>query len=138
MAEQPCPFCDIAQDPHNPRLLALNEYAYTMADGFPVTNGHTLVIPKRHVASFFELTEQERNAMLTLLDAAKAKLEQEHQPAGYNIGVNDGPAAGQTVSHCHMHLIPRYDQDNQERKANPRGGVRWVVPEKADYWSGAE
>ena len=137
MAEQPCPFCEIAQDPDNPRLLAQNEYAFTMADGFSVTNGHTLIIPKRHVGSFFELTEGERNSMFALLDDAKERLDHAHNPTCYNIGINDGPAAGQTVPHCHMHLIPRYDEDNHERNADPRGGGRWVVPEKADYWSGA-
>jgi diadenosine tetraphosphate (Ap4A) HIT family hydrolase len=134
MAEQPCPFCEITQDLSNSRLLADNEHAFVIADGYPVTDGHTLIIPKRHVASFFELTEQERSSMLALLDTAKAKLDQERQPAGYNIGINDGPAAGQTVPHCHMHLIPRYDEPDKD----PRGGVRWVVPEKADYWSGRE
>jgi len=138
MAEQPCPFCQITQDPSNSRLLAENEYAFVIADGYPVTDGHTLIIPKRHVASFFELSEQEQKSMFVLLDSAKAKLEQEYKPAGYNIGINDGAAAGQTVPHCHMHLIPRYDEDNHERNADPRGGVRWVVPEKADYWSGRE
>jgi diadenosine tetraphosphate (Ap4A) HIT family hydrolase len=138
MAEQPCPFCEIAQDPSSSRLLADNEHAFVIADGYPVTDGHTLIIPKRHVASFFELTEQERDAMLSLLDTAKAKLDQDQKPAGYNIGINDGPAAGQTVPHCHLHLIPRYDEDNKERGADPRGGIRWVVPEKADYWSGRE
>lgn len=138
MAEHPCPFCEITQAPSNPRLFAANEYAFVIADGYPVTDGHTLVIPKRHVASFFELNRQERDSMLLLLDSAKAKLEQGRQPDGYSIGINDGAAAGQTVPHCHMHLIPRYDEDNQERNADSRVGIRWVVPEKADYWSGPE
>jgi len=135
MAEHPCPFCEITQDPSSSRLFASNEYTSVIADGYPVTDGHTLIIPKRHVASFFELTEQERASMFSLLDIAKAKLEQEHKPDGYNIGVNDGSSAGQTVPHCHMHLIPRYDEDNKARGADPKGGVRWVVPDKADYWS---
>jgi len=93
MAEHPCPFCEITQDSSNPRRLAANEYDFVIADGYPVTDGHTLIIAKRHVASFFELSEQE------------------HKPAGYNIGINDGAAAGQTVPHCHLHLIPRYEEE---------------------------
>jgi diadenosine tetraphosphate (Ap4A) HIT family hydrolase len=138
MVEQPCPFCDISRDPSNSRHLAANEYAFVIADGYPVTDGHTLIIPKRHVASFFELGEEERNAMFSLLNESKARLDQESLPAGYNIGINDGSAAGQTVPHCHLHLIPRYDEDNKKRGADPRGGIRWVVPERADYWSGRE
>jgi diadenosine tetraphosphate (Ap4A) HIT family hydrolase len=77
-------------------------------DGFPVSPGHTLLIPRRHVASFFDLSAAERASLMTLLDWAKAEIEREHRPAGFNIGINDGPAAGQTVSHLHVHLIPRY------------------------------
>ncbi len=69
--------------------------------------------------------------MLALLDAAKAMADKEFQPDGYNVGINDGPAAGQTVPHLHMHLIPRFKGD----QADPRGGVRWIIPAKADYWS---
>lgn len=100
-------------------------------DGFPVSPGHTLIIPKRHVSSFFEITESERADLLSLLTAARNDLEREYHPAGYNIGINDGPAAGQTVAHLHIHLIPRYEGD----RPDPRGGVRWVLPDKADYWS---
>jgi diadenosine tetraphosphate (Ap4A) HIT family hydrolase len=90
-----------------------------------------LVIPKRHVRSFFELTTEERAAMFSLLDEAKSAVAREFEPDGFNIGINDGPAAGQTVPHLHIHLIPRYKGD----LADPRGGVRWVIPSKADYWS---
>jgi diadenosine tetraphosphate (Ap4A) HIT family hydrolase len=100
-------------------------------DGYPVSPGHSLVIPKRHVGSFFEVTAAERAALLALLDKAKDLVEQAHKPAGYNIGINDGAAAGQTVPHLHIHLIPRYTGD----QADPRGGVRWVIPDKADYWT---
>jgi len=100
-------------------------------DGYPVSPGHTLVIPKRHVGSFFQVTPDERSDLLALLDDAKAQMGLEFKPDGYNIGINDGPAAGQTVPHLHIHLIPRYDGD----RADPRGGVRWVIPEKANYWS---
>ena len=108
-----------------------NEWAMVVRDAFPVSPGHTLVIPLRHVGSFFDTTATEREAMLTLLNAAKQQLDAEFSPAGHNIGINDGAAAGQTVGHLHVHLIPRYVGD----QADPRGGVRWVIPEKADYWS---
>jgi diadenosine tetraphosphate (Ap4A) HIT family hydrolase len=123
-----CPFCQLPAD----RILFADDHALVIRDGFPVSPGHTLVIPRRHVGSFFDITADERAALLRLLDEAKAALDREFAPAGYNIGINDGPAAGQTVPHLHIHLIPRYTGDRED----PRGGVRWVVPEKADYWSG--
>jgi len=100
-------------------------------DGFPISPGHTLIIPKRHLASFFELTNSERQALFDLLEQAKTDIDKEFSPAGYNIGINDGAAAGQTVPHLHIHLIPRYEGD----VADPRGGVRWIFPDKADYWT---
>ena len=99
-------------------------------DGFPISPGHTLIIPNRHIASFFELDGGERTQLLALLDRAKGVLDAEFKPHGYNIGINDGPAAGQTVPHLHMHLIPRYKGDQEDA----RGGVRWIIPEKAKYW----
>ena len=107
-----------------------HELALALPDTYPLTQGHTLVIPRRHVSSFFELTTAERVAMLGLLDIAKADLDKRHRPDAYNIGINDGPAAGQTVMHVHMHLIPRYANDTSD----PRGGVRWIFPERAAYW----
>ena len=127
MTSQPCPFCSLPAQ----RILGQNEHALWLRDGFPVSPGHSLVIPKRHIASFFEASETERRALLALLDEAKAAAVAEFQPDGFNIGINDGPAAGQTIGHLHIHLIPRYHGD----LADPRGGVRWVIPEKADYWS---
>jgi diadenosine tetraphosphate (Ap4A) HIT family hydrolase len=127
MAEKPCLFCSVPRD----EILIDGPIAMARIDTHPVSPGHTLIIPKRHVASFFETTEEERLAMLTLLDEAKAILDKKHKPDGYNIGINGGEAAGQTVMHLHIHLIPRYKGD----KADPRGGVRWVLPEKAAYWS---
>jgi diadenosine tetraphosphate (Ap4A) HIT family hydrolase len=238
----PCPFCQLPSE----RILHSNAHAHIIRDGFPISPGHTLIIPKRHIASFFDTTPEERNALLELLDWAKAELETnpppresfnhlgepasnhlvnetEHTsptcetgeaadkkftspscetsevankeftsptcetnavankkftsptcetnavankeftspscetnavadkkftspscetggvaerpgglPHAYNIGINDGPAAGQTVPHLHIHLIPRYRGDSKD----PRGGVRWIMPEKADYWSG--
>jgi len=127
MISKPCPFCSLSSD----RIVDQNELGLVIRDGFPVSLGHTLIIPKRHIGSFFDLSAKERSDLLLLLDKAKLDLENEFKPDGYNIGINDGPAAGQTVPHLHIHLIPRYKGD----RADPRGGVRWIIPEKADYWS---
>jgi diadenosine tetraphosphate (Ap4A) HIT family hydrolase len=122
-----CPFCTLADS----RIVASNDFALVIRDGFPISPGHTLIIPRRHIGSFFELEESERASLLALLDQAKEELEGIFQPDGFNIGINDGAAAGQTVPHLHIHLIPRYLGD----RPDPRGGVRWIIPEKADYWS---
>lgn len=127
-----CPFCEIKNKPHHPRIESENPHAFAILDGFPITEGHTLIIPKRHVGSFFEITPIEHKSLFQLIEQIKPALDKQYQPAGYNIGINDGPAAGQTVPHLHIHLIPRYDEANRD----PRGGVRWIIPEKADYWSG--
>lgn len=121
-----CPFCSLPDE----RIVERNADALVIRDGFPVSRGHTLVLPRRHVGSWFALTAGERQALLELLDRAKAALDGEHAPDGYNIGINDGPAAGQTIAHLHVHLIPRYAGDAED----PRGGVRWVFPHKAVYW----
>jgi diadenosine tetraphosphate (Ap4A) HIT family hydrolase len=116
--------------PHDHVLLE-RETAYAIRDGFPVSPGHTLIIPRRHVGSFFEVTDAERADLMSLLVAARDDLDRQCRPAGYNIGINDGAAAGQTVPHLHIHLIPRYAGDRDD----PRGGVRWVLPDKAAYWA---
>ena len=121
-----CPFCTLT----NRRIVATNDLAVAVRDEYPVSPGHTLIVPRRHSGSFFAISAEERRAMLDLLDAAKAALDTEFHPAGYNIGINDGAAAGQTVAHLHMHLIPRYEGD----RPDPRGGVRWILPDKAKYW----
>jgi diadenosine tetraphosphate (Ap4A) HIT family hydrolase len=123
---KPCPFCTLPPE----RIIDSNDLALVIRDGYPVSPGHTLVIPKRHIGSWFEVTQAEQQALLDLLAKAKAVLETEFKPDGYNIGINDGPTAGQTVPHLHIHLIPRYKGD----LADPRGGVRWIIPEKAKYW----
>ncbi|MBK9447298.1 MAG: HIT family protein [Betaproteobacteria bacterium] len=122
-----CPFCALDAA----RVTFSNEYGNVIRDGFPVSDGHTLIVPKRHIGSFFELEPAERDALLALLDEAKRELDESKRPDGYNIGINDGAPAGQTISHLHIHLIPRYIGD----RADPRGGIRWIMPEKADYWS---
>lgn len=121
-----CPFCGLPEH----RILHRNDRAVAVRDAFPVTPGHTLVIPTRHVESYFDTTADEREALLSLLDAAREQLLAELRPDGFNIGINDGRAAGQTIGHLHIHLIPRYSDDI----ADPRGGVRWVMPDKARYW----
>lgn len=107
-----------------------SDLVLTVRDAFPVSPGHTLVIPRRHVASVFDLDIMEKAALLGAIEEAKKGLDREFSPSGYNIGVNDGKAAGQTIPHVHIHLIPRYEGDCPD----PRGGVRWVFPEKARYW----
>lgn len=126
MSEVSCPFCALPAE----RILLLADEALVIRDAFPVSPGHTLVIPRRHIGSFFELTDAERACMVELLAKAKAELDLSFQPDGFNIGINDGAAAGQTVPHLHLHLIPRYRGDAPD----PRGGVRWVLPAKAKYW----
>lgn len=121
-----CPFCAVPSD----RIISESDYSITLRDSFPVSEGHTLIIPKRHVKSFFELHAIEKAAILQAMDEAKEALDREFSPDGYNIGINDGEAAGQTVMHLHIHLIPRYKGDIPD----PRGGVRWIFPDKAKYW----
>jgi len=99
-------------------------------DQYPVSEGHTLVVPRRHESDYFQLTEDEQVAMLRLVRIEQARLVQELTPAAFNVGVNAGAAAGQTVLHAHIHLIPRYLGDVPD----PRGGVRWVLSGKACYW----
>lgn len=121
-----CPFCTLEPS----RIAGANALAVRFDDGFPITPGHSLIIPRRHFGSFFEATAEERTALLSLLDEAHAEATRAFNPDGFNIGINDGAAAGQTVPHLHIHLIPRRLGD----VADPRGGVRWVIPDKARYW----
>ena len=120
-----CPFCPPPED----RLVDQNQLAIAFFDRFPVSDGHVLVVPKRHVASWFDATAEERAACLELVDRAKARLDETNRPDGYNLGINVGSAAGQTVFHLHLHVIPRYAGDVPD----PRGGVRFVIPDKANY-----
>jgi len=121
-----CLFCDLPAG----RVRRSNDLCFVIRDEFPISPSHSLVIPRRHVGSFFDLTAEERLALLTALDAAKQELDTEFEPAADNIGINDGSAAGQTVPHLHVHLIPRFVGDQED----PRGGVRWIIPSKARYW----
>ena len=123
----PCPFCQLSDD----TCVLVNEMVRAFRDSFPVSKGHTLIVPLRHVASVFDLGEEEQMAMWHAVSVVRRELRDEFAPDGFNVGVNDGTAAGQTVDHAHLHVIPRYAGD----VVDPRGGVRWVIPEKADYWS---
>lgn len=119
-----CPFCNIERE-----IIASSSLSLAFFDGFPVSLGHALVIPKRHVASFFDLTTEEKIDMLKVADCVKRIIDEKYHPDGFNLGVNVGEAAGQSVFHVHMHIIPRFKGDVQ----NPRGGVRGVIPSKQNY-----
>jgi len=123
MADHDCPFCDASQ------AVLENELAYARYDGFPVNDGHLLIVPRRHVSDYFDTTEAEKQALQELLERGKFLLDGEKSPDGYNLGVNCGQAAGETIMHTHIHLIPRYRGDMDD----PRGGVRGVIPEKQKY-----
>ena len=122
-----CPFCNLEAG----RVIASNSLAFVIRDGYPVSPGHTLAIPNRHVGSFFDLSTHEQEALFELVREQKRLLDAELCPDAFNIGINDGPAAGQTVAHVHVHLIPRYRGD----VTDPRGGVRWILADKACYWT---
>jgi diadenosine tetraphosphate (Ap4A) HIT family hydrolase len=113
--------------------LASNNLAFAISDAFPVSPGHTLVVPRRVIANWFEATREEREALFDLVDKVRKQLDAgATPPQGYNIGVNVGEAAGQTVPHLHVHVIPRYRGDVED----PRGGVRHVIPGRGNYLSG--
>lgn len=121
-----CIFCEKV---NSKEILFENDLAIAFFDGFPVSKGHTLIIPKRHVATYFEVTKEEAAAMKDLADKVKKFLDSQYKPDGYNIGLNCGEYAGQTVMHCHMHVIPRYKGDIE----NPRGGVRKIIKSESKY-----
>ncbi len=120
-----CPFCRREELP----VVLSNEYSFAIFDMYPVTPGHMLIIPKRHVSNWFDITKEERDSILELIEEGKKLLDANFHPDGYNIGVNIGKAAGQTIFHLHVHLIPRYEGDIDD----PTGGVRGVIPERRIY-----
>ena len=121
-----CIFCNLEPS----RIEDRNEFFVAIKDLYPVTEGHTLIVPSRHVEPFFELSRDEQLAMLDMLSSQKKELSQlDATITGFNVGINDGEDAGQTVMHCHIHLIPRRKGDME----SPRGGVRGVIPEKQKY-----
>ena len=119
MPPLPCPFCNLPESD----VVIRSTLCYARYDRFPVSRGHMLVIPFRHVESFFDLTGDERDAIMAMVAECRALIESRGRPDGYNIGFNVGRAAGQTVMHCHCHVIPRYRGDT----VNPRGGIRGVI-----------
>lgn len=123
-----CLFCDSGNKERH-TLIQENDLAYARWDNFPVSDGHAEIIPKRHVASFFELSDDEMLAIYHLSQAVQDIIKQKYGPDAFNLGLNDGEAAGRTVHHVHLHLIPRYTGD----VPNPRGGVRHIIPGKGDY-----
>lgn len=125
-----CIFCPTAVNPAE--VVGASARFYAKADGFPLSPGHTLIIPRHHVVSLFELTAREVAEAYDLLATVVEQLEQQQAPDGYNVGVNDGRAAGRTIDHLHIHLIPRYSGDVPD----PRGGVRNILPGPSpDLWS---
>ncbi len=125
MKELTCPFCD--PDPDD--VVLENQLAYARFDRYPVSHGHLLIIPRRHVASLFDATDAEIAHLWDIIAQLKPLIDDQFAPEGYNIGVNDGHAAGQTIMHLHIHLIPRYPGDMDD----PKGGVRGVIPERQKY-----
>ncbi len=120
-----CPFCE----PDPERILWKDDNVYVVRDLYPVSASHSLIIPFRHFASIFEATAEELSSIARALSIRKSQLERSLAADGYNIGINEGPAAGQTIPHVHIHLIPRFERDVDD----PRGGIRGVIPEKKTY-----
>ena len=120
---QDCPFC------RDPEIIIENELAYADYDSYPASPGHCLIITRRHVAEYFQATAEEKTAIWELVDEMKGIIDKEYHPDGYNVGVNIRAAAGQSVPHVHIHMIPRYKGDVE----NPQGGVRGVIPHKQKY-----
>ena len=118
-----CPFCSKSE------FILENEFWICIYDNYPVSKGHTLIIPKRHFNDYFLTTEVERSSFDKILFDVKEHLDKEYSPDGYNVGFNVNEEGGQSIFHCHIHVIPRYRGDIE----NPRGGVRGVIPSKQNY-----
>jgi diadenosine tetraphosphate (Ap4A) HIT family hydrolase len=118
-----CPFCDSTDSVIKGKLL------YARYDNYPVSEGHTLIIPYRHISDYFESSQDEKIEIIEMINKVKKMLDDKHSPDGYNIGINSGKAAGQSVMHLHVHMIPRYVGDMDD----PKGGVRGVIPDKQKY-----
>ena len=121
-----CPFCK----PDNKPIWFEDPAGIVIWDAFPISQGHALVVPKRHVATMYDLSIEMQTALWCLVDDTRNHLIARFHPDGFNIGLNDGEAAGQTVMHAHIHVIPRWKGDIPD----PRGGIRWIIPDKARYW----
>lgn len=123
---QLCTFC-IKEEGRE--IIIENDIAYATYDKFPVSTGHALIIPKRHCSNYFELTLEEQSSCWNLVNKVKEIIKERLHPDGFNVGINIGEAAGQTIPHMHIHLIPRYQGDVRE----PEGGVRGVIPRRKIY-----
>jgi len=128
MTKDYCLFCDRDNSEKN-TIIVENELFYAREDNFPVSKGHSEIVPKKHVESFFELNDDELVQMFDLIKKTKNIMQERHNPDAFNIGINDGEEAGRSIHHLHIHLIPRYKGDVEI----PKGGVRNVIPEKGDY-----
>ena len=125
----PCPFCFPAED----RIAFEDRLTRALWDAFPVSEGHLLIVPRRHVPTWFDASDEERAAITRAIDRGRELIESRHHPDGFNIGINVGKAAGQTVFHLHVHLIPRYTGDVPD----PKGGVRHVIPSSSTHRTSA-
>lgn len=121
-----CIFCE---KPSEEKLIFDDGTWKAVFDSFPVNEGHTLIIPNEHVETYFNLSPSQKESLHFAIEKVKEFLDNKFHPQGYNIGINCGEAAGQTIPHCHIHVIPRYEGDVE----NPRGGVRGVIPSKMNY-----
>lgn len=124
-----CVFCGIEKAIDKKRIIYEDKDWIAILDNYPVSNGHTLLIPKQHYETYFNLPPYIQKDMYIIIQKIRAELEKRYNPDGWNIGCNCGEAAGQTVMHFHLHIIPRYNGDCE----NPRGGVRGVIPSKQSY-----
>jgi len=123
---QNCPFCN---EEEGREIIIENDMVYATYDKFPVSKGHALIIPKRHCSNYFDLSIEEQSSCWNLMNEVKALISEKLHPNGFNIGINIDEAAGQTIAHVHIHLIPRYHGDVHD----PKGGVRGVIPRRKGY-----
>ncbi|MGP8150148.1 MAG: HIT family protein [Acidimicrobiales bacterium] len=130
--ENECPFCDRIAMRRD--LLGANSLCVAFYDAKPLNPGHVLIVPYRHEPDFLALLPEERNAILRMAAELRSQLDEAYRPDGFNLGVNVGGAAGQTIGHAHLHLIPRHWGDVPD----PRGGIRCLIPERTRYWEAGE
>ena len=121
-----CIFCNLGDE----RIIYECNHTIAFIDTYPASPGHTLVVPKRHIPTYFDASEDEILAIGKAVQICKEFLDNEFNPDAYNIGINNGEAAGQSIKHLHVHIIPRYKGDVED----PKGGVRWILKNKANYW----
>lgn len=123
-----CLFCD-RDNKNKHRIILENDFCYARWDNFPVSRGHLEIVPKLHISSFFDIDDEQLIQLYALIKEAKALVQKKYSPDGYNIGINEGEAAGRTVHHLHLHIIPRYKGDVED----PHGGIRNIIPGKGKY-----